>query len=558
MFWKKVVAFCLTPALLLSVGCGSTGAEWETSTQPSGTSEGAPGILVSPELFELMSRWTADSLKAGKVSAKSATSESALSLSEFARGHSPGLYDEAKAVQSLFNRGGPETHVAQGGSGCNCQVLASFDKPSTYLSGNDADGNWTMQVAGAAHASSIHNSKSGSKTETVYAGAVYTSSFKSRIMCTTPSGAACAAGCSAKLYADVQYSTQVYAAADTGGIWNKGATAQLVDGATLQLVPPFGNGQIRLFEKAVSISHYASTSTLDPNALAGVLKGVLGIGKAIVSGDVSSINNQLIDSTVTSFFGLRHQTGNNGSTSQGLIAKFESPFWQPIPVNYSSADNQYYKLDLASSVDMKARGWGGWHRGQGHLASSYSMAAYVDNFVCDASVTTPPARSAFWRYDGYDGAAVPVSSLRDRVGNFFYVSFGVRPDVSKNEGSLVQGTCGDGVCGGLESDSSCAADCLRCGDKICSQGESVQSCPGDCGSCGDGYCSSIETHTSCPDDCGSCGDGHCGSRETAYSCAIDCAYCGDGICSAGEQSCTSDCGSCIREPCRPPPSLPQE
>jgi hypothetical protein len=560
LLFKKAVTFCFAPALLLASGCGSTDVELETPTTSSSaanTDKGPSGILVSPELFELVSQWASDSLNTGGVREKSITSGFSLSLQDYARSHSPQLFVEAMAVQALFNKGVSNIPTTQDGSGCTCQMLASFDKPSTYLSGNDANGNWSMQVMGAAHASNIYNSKSGNTTETVYNGATYTSAFKSRLMCTTPSGAACAAGCSAKLYADVQYSTQVYAAADTGGFWSKGAMAQLVDGATLQLVPPFGNGQTRLFEKAVSVSHYASSSTFDPNALAGVLKGALAIGTAIVTGDASSINNKLIDDTVTSFFGLRHHEGNDGSTSQGLIAKFESPFWQPIPVSYSSADNKYYKLDLASTVDMRVRGYGGWHRGQGHLASSYSMAVYVDNFVCDASVTAPPARSAFWRYDGYDGAAVPVSSLRERVGNFFYVAFGVRPDVSKNEGALAQGTCGDGICGGLESDRSCAVDCVRCGDNTCSQGESVQSCPGDCGRCGDGFCSSIENLSTCPQDCGWCGDGYCSNRETAYSCAVDCAYCGDGLCSPGEQSCSEDCGSCLREYCNPP-HIPQE
>lgn len=537
--WKKAVVCGLAQVSLLAAGCSGVEAEPEQPVapavqQPTGS---MGGLLVSPQLFELTSRWAAD---AGGVKAASAGAAPSVDLPSYIRQHAPELSAETASVLARLHGGSAGNPTAQGD--CRCQVMATFDQPSTYLSG----GGWSMNVAGAAHSGSIYDSKSGGTTEAVSHTAVYKSQFKSRMVCVSPTGQTCSAGCTAKLYVDVQYSTQVNTAADTGGIWSKGAQAQITDGATLHLRKPYNTNDQLLFEKAAAISHYASSSTFDPQALADVLKGALAIGTAIVKEDSSGISDDLIDRTVKGLFGLRHHSGNNGSTAQGLIADFESPFWAPIEVSYSSVDHQYYGLDLASNVRMRVRGYGGWHRGQGTVASSYGIAAYVDNFVCDASVTNPPTRSAFWNYNGYEGAAVPVSSVKDRIGNFFYLGFGVRPDLSQNTGTINQGVCGDGICGGLESDSSCAVDCVRCGDNKCSLGESVTSCPGDCGYCGDAYCSSIEDVGSCLYDCGSCGDGFCGANEDTYSCSTDCGYCGDGMCSYTEDywSCSWDCGYC--------------
>jgi hypothetical protein len=45
--------------------------------------------------------------------------------------------------------------------------------------------------------------------------------------------------------------------------------------------------------------------------------------------------------------------------------------------------------------------------------------------------------------------------------------------------------CGDGICNGSETCSSCLADCdaCVCGDGICNGSESCSSCSGDCGFC---------------------------------------------------------------------------
>ena len=104
--------------------------------------------------------------------------------------------------------------------------------------------------------------------------------------------------------------------------------------------------------------------------------------------------------------------------------------------------------------------------------------------------------------------------------------------------------CGDDICEGNETASSCRDDCGYCGDGVCYGSETRSSCYSDCGYCGDNYCTGPETVSSCRADCGVCGDGICSGPETAHSCHDDCGYCGDGICTGSEteSSCPSDCG----------------
>ncbi len=548
--WKSVVAVCLAQVSLVVTGCGGGEAELDTEVEPQMNPAsaaapivkapgGAQGLLVSPELFEVVTRWSGESphVDGGKSSSRAASPGA--TLAAYAGFHAPELAAETKSLVDRMKSTSPESASAQPDS-CACQVLATFDTPAASLAG----AGWSASFTGAAHSGSIYDSHSGGTTEAVSNSAVYKSQLKTRMVCATPGGATCTGGCTAKLYADVLYSSQVTAAADTGGIWSKGATAQIVDGVSLDLTTPFGGSGTRLFEKATSISHWAS----------GIPRSIrapwLGRSRALLASssrsrlDADSLSGDLINDTVKSFFGLRHHEGNNGSTSQGLIVDFESPTWQPISISYSSLDNLSYGLNLAGDVKMRVRGYGGWHRGQGTAASSYSMAVYVDNFVCDAGVT-PPARSAFWRYDAYDGAAVSKASLQSRVNNFFFLGFGAQANVSQNQGTINQGVCGDGVCGGLESEVSCAMDCVRCGDHKCSVGENVLTCPGDCVRCGDNTCSPGENVQSCPGDCGYCGDGYCGSNESVYGCSEDCGgYCGDGMCAMNEDTCSCpiDCG----------------
>ncbi len=123
-------------------------------------------------------------------------------------------------------------------------------------------------------------------------------------------------------------------------------------------------------------------------------------------------------------------------------------------------------------------------------------------------------------------------------------------------------SCGNGVCGGDESCSTCAVDCgvcpPVCGNGTCEAGESCGSCSADCEVCppvcGDGTCEGNEDCSSCSSDCGACppvcGNGTCEAGESCGTCSDDCgacpAVCGNNVCETGEDcsTCAGDCGAC--------------
>jgi hypothetical protein len=543
--WKRIIARCAVQLAAMSVVACGAGVETDPSqslTPSADKAGGRTGILVSPELFELASSWSAEpSGPKGLHAASTASASTGPDFVSYTRLHAPELVQQAEEAFAQMGSGSPQEPSALNEQ-CQCQVWGTFHISKDSQSGSGQGGSWDLSCAGPAHTGRIYQSGSGHKFENVSNSARYATQFRTRLICRTPYNTNCVAGCSAKMYADVQYSTQVLTKADTGGIWSKGSTAQIVDGVTLELLNPYASST-RLFEKAVSLSHYATNTTLNLDELAELVKNGLQIYTGITKGEVGG---DLISRTVKSLFGLIHRGGADGSTAQGLHVGFESPFWEPIQLNYSSVNNQYYGLNLASEVRMKVRGWGGWHRAEGTVASSYSMAIYMDNFVCDANVAQPPQRTAFWRYDAYDGAPQPTGVLQQRVGNFLQGAFGVPADVSRNEGTVSEGVCGDRICGGLESDATCAVDCVVCGDNKCSSTENTSTCPGDCLRCGDKVCSRpSETVYSCPGDCGSCGDGICSPSESAYSCRLDCgadtAHCGSTRQSSGPSAARELC-----------------
>ena len=80
-------------------------------------------------------------------------------------------------------------------------------------------------------------------------------------------------------------------------------------------------------------------------------------------------------------------------------------------------------------------------------------------------------------------------------------------------------SCGDGVCNGPETNDTCPEDCALtptgsvCGNGICEEDEvpydpkTGVGCLPDCGhvpGCGDGVCTGNETCSTCPQDCGEC------------------------------------------------------
>jgi hypothetical protein len=86
-----------------------------------------------------------------------------------------------------------------------------------------------------------------------------------------------------------------------------------------------------------------------------------------------------------------------------------------------------------------------------------------------------------------------------------------------------------------------------CGNGVCSGAETCSTCPADCGACppvcGDGTCNGTETCSTCPGDCGVCGpvcgDGVCNGTESCATCVADCGTC---------QGCTTD-SDCVPATC---------
>lgn len=132
--------------------------------------------------------------------------------------------------------------------------------------------------------------------------------------------------------------------------------------------------------------------------------------------------------------------------------------------------------------------------------------------------------------------------------------------------------CGDGKCEGNEHCGVCPTDCGKCGDYACTCKADSFCCTGSFDSlcfqacakcaggpcpkptCGDGMCVGKETCSTCAKDCGDCpkpvcGDSKCeAASETCTSCAKDCGdcpkpVCGNGKCEAGEtlSTCPKDC-----------------
>ncbi|MEK6964445.1 MAG: hypothetical protein AABX70_08555 [Nanoarchaeota archaeon] len=110
--------------------------------------------------------------------------------------------------------------------------------------------------------------------------------------------------------------------------------------------------------------------------------------------------------------------------------------------------------------------------------------------------------------------------------------------------------CGDRLCNGLETCSSCSSDCgvcpPKCGDGSCNGNETCSSCSLDCGSCQN------STNTTLTGSAirSKCGNGRCEKSESCSSCSKDCGacppVCGNGRCELGEScsSCSPDCGPC--------------
>ena len=111
---------------------------------------------------------------------------------------------------------------------------------------------------------------------------------------------------------------------------------------------------------------------------------------------------------------------------------------------------------------------------------------------------------------GGDDGAKPECS--DRLDNDGDGSVDLDDAGCQNKKDVDESNCGDAVCEGDETCSSCSADCGSCepvcGDGTCNGAETCSTCEVDCGACpsecGDGNCDADEDCTTCEADCGAC------------------------------------------------------
>jgi hypothetical protein len=92
--------------------------------------------------------------------------------------------------------------------------------------------------------------------------------------------------------------------------------------------------------------------------------------------------------------------------------------------------------------------------------------------------------------------------------------------------------------------TTCAGQYFTC-NNACPQPTAADfNCSGPTTSCGDGVCNGSESCSSCPADCGAChfcGDGVCDGNESCATCQQDCQPCNCGTCNDGSPCCGGPC-----------------
>ena len=133
---------------------------------------------------------------------------------------------------------------------------------------------------------------------------------------------------------------------------------------------------------------------------------------------------------------------------------------------------------------------------------------------------------------GYDnvltGKASETKECNDKLDNDRDGLVDLADKGCKNTRDNDETNCGDNVCEGGEDSFSCTRDCgtvtTECNDGLDNDGDSLIDYPGDAG------CSSISDN-----DETNCGDGVCEGGETPSSCSADCiTECSDGIDNDGD------------------------
>jgi MYXO-CTERM domain-containing protein len=146
-------------------------------------------------------------------------------------------------------------------------------------------------------------------------------------------------------------------------------------------------------------------------------------------------------------------------------------------------------------------------------------------------------------FTGSSGSGVFAQDTGELVG----VVVRGEADFTESGSCLVANGCSDDACAGEDATYAFRAFAYLCGDIVCDPTfENSTLCPQDCNAdCGDGVCNGDESPSSCSDDCGTCGNGTCDPGETRDDCLEDCgAACGDDVCDGDIGEDSSNCDDC--------------
>lgn len=430
---------------------------------------------VSPELFDLLLEWAADSEAAAEDQGELP------SLAEYVSLRSTEEALELDQVLSPLDGQGFR-------SGCSCELLATVDaNPINKLTESDSSGdhNWSGEAHGAAHRGELYRSSPHSLTS-FEKQRQHQTRFMVHMLCRNGQGQWCAASCSGKGYIAADYGVRLYGWADTGGIWNKAAHASAADGAKLTYAAPYSAAQV-LFDKVGGVSHWGNKTAFNVDEVITFVTSALQIYTQIQT--TSSVPDaSLISKLIRSLSKLVSRSGNNGSTEQEMFASYSSFSSGFFNVSYSSSAAQVHTVTLTSQAKVKNRGWGGTNRDRSRYASSYTLATAVTNMTC-ANGVVPPVSGGVWRYATTPGAPYTASSLSAMTQNFFNI-LGLNMNQQLNGGE----TCVPVSC----QPSACGYQSNGCGGTLYC---------GQCTYCGDGMCNGSETSFSCSADCGGGGGG---------------------------------------------------
>ena len=273
-------------------------------------------------------------------------------------------------------------------------------------------------------------------------------------------------------------------------------------------------------------------------------------------------------------------TGYTCVTSSYPTPTYPTPSCPTAPIPPSCASGQYLKYNYDSQGCLTS------YTCETSTAYTYPTppSGTCGNNVCEGSETSiscpTDCGTAPYSYPTPSGGPSspcgegPIPTVGCNCGGTPYYSGYCCSNVYKTTAcGTTTGYCGDKICSGSETSSSCPSDCgtssgETCGNNFCGSGETPTSCPSDCKVCGEGpisssgcqcggvtqysgyCCNSVFQYSACGTTTGYCGDKICSGSESAVSCPTDCgggttAVCGNKVCEGSETvtSCPSDCGT---------------